>query len=341
MLTTLARPPPSPEEHLAQARRSLADLHRPDPRVYWLDLLATAAVTWGALAAGAAGLGGWPGTALWYALAVLAVFRASVALHELSHHGRAVPGLGLAWNLVWGVPFLLPSYLYERIHPDHHRRQLYAGDGDPEYVAWGRQPALRTLLGSALSLLLPLALVLRFLVLTPLSAFARRFVDARLNSLALNPRYRAKPLVGRERRLALAAELACFTWGWAVVAATATGALPLRAVLFALAVLFGAVLANHLRTLTSHRFASSGAASEVEVLDDSINLEPRSWLVRAALPVGGRLHALHHLAPAVPYHHLAEAHRRLKASLPASSPYHQASSPGLLAALRALLAEAP
>jgi fatty acid desaturase len=46
-------------------------------------------------------------------------------------------------------------------------------------------------------------------------------------------------------------------------------------------------------------------------------------------PVGLRFHALHHLLPGVPYHHLLEAHRRLVAALGADSPYHRANYAGL------------
>jgi fatty acid desaturase len=45
--------------------------------------------------------------------------------------------------------------------------------------------------------------------------------------------------------------------------------------------------------------------------------------------VGLRYHALHHLLPALPYHRLAEAHRRLTAELPVSSAYHRAHHKGL------------
>jgi fatty acid desaturase len=54
-------------------------------------------------------------------------------------------------------------------------------------------------------------------------------------------------------------------------------------------------------------------------------------------PVGLRYHALHHLMPRVPYHSLGEAHRRLVASLPADSPYHQAARRELIPALAELV----
>ena len=46
-------------------------------------------------------------------------------------------------------------------------------------------------------------------------------------------------------------------------------------------------------------------------------------------PVGLRYHALHHLLPGVPYHHLGEAHRRISALVETDSPYHKASYRGM------------
>jgi fatty acid desaturase len=45
--------------------------------------------------------------------------------------------------------------------------------------------------------------------------------------------------------------------------------------------------------------------------------------------VGLRYHALHHLLPGVPYHNLAEAHRRLCKELEVDSLYHASSHRGL------------
>lgn len=322
-------------------RELLADLFALNKPLIWADVLLTGAVGWGAIACGAAGLGGAAGTFAAWAVAALAIFRASVFLHDLVHLGDAVPGIRLAWNVFWGVPFLLPSYLYERIHLEHHRLSVYGQpDGDPEYTALARHGVRATVVMSVVGLFLPVALVLRFLVVTPLSPFFRRFVDERLNSLASNARYRAKPLTGRKRRVALVSELATSAWAWAVVGLLALGVLPARAVAFHLVVLFSAVAANQVRSLTVHRWATVGVEDDEDVLNDSINLVPRSWLLRALIPVSTRMHALHHLAPAVPYHHLEAAHRRMLAHEGPGSPYARATSPGVFACVRDLVADA-
>jgi fatty acid desaturase len=53
--------------------------------------------------------------------------------------------------------------------------------------------------------------------------------------------------------------------------------------------------------------------------------------------VGLRYHALHHLAPRVPYHNLAEAHRRMARELASNPAYQAAQYSGMGQAIRALL----
>lgn len=60
-----------------------------------------------------------------------------------------------------------------------------------------------------------------------------------------------------------------------------------------------------------------------EQIEDSINFAGGSLLTALLFPVGLRYHALHHWFPALPYHSLGRAHRRLMAQLPADSPYRR------------------
>jgi fatty acid desaturase len=99
-----------------------------------------------------------------------------------------------------------------------------------------------------------------------------------------------------------------------------------------------ATFVNQLRTLVAHDWASDGAPmSLADQFRDSINVPPPGWLPLLWAPVGLRYHALHHLAPRVPYHNLAEAHRRLVQALPAGSGYHVARRKGLIDAIGVLV----
>ena len=56
-------------------------------------------------------------------------------------------------------------------------------------------------------------------------------------------------------------------------------------------------------------------------VEESINHTGQTWLTVLLFPVGLRYHALHHLFPALPYHRMGTAHRRLMQPLPPDSPY--------------------
>ena len=136
--------------------------------MYWLDLLASAAIGWTALALAVVGERMVRARAL--LVAIVALYRAVLFIHEITHRaGRDVPAFTLVWNALVGVPLLIPSFLYEGVHTDHHRQSCYGTEADPEYMPFGRRsPAL--ILGAALaSLLAPVALAVRFGILAPLS----------------------------------------------------------------------------------------------------------------------------------------------------------------------------
>jgi fatty acid desaturase len=129
-------------------------------------------------------------------------------------------------------------------------------------------------------------------------------------------------------------ELACSLRAWLILAAPIAGLttwsrLPL---LYAIAV---AILTlNHLRALSSHRFLGDGdRMSHSEQFFDS-TIITGNLFTSLICPLGQRFHGLHHLIPSLPYHNLAEAHRRLSSELPANSAYHNAVYPSYFAVLR-------
>jgi fatty acid desaturase len=87
-----------------------------------------------------------------------------------------------------------------------------------------------------------------------------------------------------------------------------------------------------LRVLCAHRYrCRSGARSFLDQVLDANNFpNGLAWLWA---PLGLRYHAIHHLFPALPYHVLGEAYRRVMGSLPADSAFRQTCRPSLLAGL--------
>lgn len=315
--------------------RAAADLARElstaRPGVYWPDLLASAFIGYAALA-GAIISGNGAFMLAFGLVAVLALYRAASFIHELTHIRRgALPGFRLGWNLIVGIPLMIPSFLYEDVHTQHHARTRYGTANDPEYLPLALMKPWSLPLFIVVAALAPVGLILRFAVLTPLSLIIpslRRKVVAEFSALSINPAYRRRAPEGEFAR----------QWAWQEAGAS----------LFALA-LVGSVLAfgwkplltymavhsamtviNQLRTLVAHLWENEGEAMTVTAQYlDSVNVPPPSPLAAIWAPVGLRYHALHHLLPSVPYHALGEAHERLVATLQSDSPYHRGNYPGM------------
>jgi fatty acid desaturase len=329
---------------IAEAREIVKDLFRPNPRIYWMDFSASMVVGLaGFLLVPAFGLLT-PWALLLWAVSILALYRGAVFIHELVHLRRGTfTSFRVAWYLLCGVLLLIPPFMYEN-HWDHHNRRHYGTDGDGEYIPFARRPPSAIITFLAASPIVPLLAVYRFLVLAPLAWLVprvRQAVYTRASSLQIDFDYVRRVPSAEELRSWRLQELGCFLYLVAVLALLVSGTLPPYRIGQAYLTIVGIVGLNSLRLLAAHRYRSSEAEMTfVEQLMDSINYPRNAPLTALWAPVGLRMHALHHLFPGMPYHALAEAHRRLLAQLPADSPYRDTSSPGLWATLRQLFKEA-
>lgn len=319
------------EPTLARARATLrlrgAHLRARRPWIYWTDLLLTGAIGWSGLVTACVGTGAT--AALGFVLAMLAFHRGISFLHELAHVRYAVPGYDFAWNVLIGLPLLVPSFVYTRVHIDHHAGAIFGTARDPEYTriaGQGRLRPLLILLGAALS---PLVLAVRWLVVAPLSLVhpaARSFVVRRLSSLTGSTTYtRPPPRGGAVPRWALL-EGAVSLWAWALALGTGTGMVSAHVAAVAVALAVSVSLLHGLRSFGTHRFSATGEVLPFETqFLDSVNFIGHPLVTELWAPAGLRYHALHHLAPDLPYHALGAAHRLLEAELPADDLYHRAT----------------
>ena len=326
----------SPEA--AQARDLVRDLHTPDPRIYWADLLVTGSVGWLAFTA-AVLFRAWS----WQMLSALfvgicAFYRGLCFLHEISHiRAGALRGFEVAWNMIFGIPLLLPSFMYVGVHQYHHNLSTYGTNRDPEYLPFSGKPLMITVFVFQ-SLLIPVFVLIRFFVLVPVSLLTPRFHRALcvcFSSLCLNPRFRrdvTDELARDIRRWEIVTVLV-----WIVIGAVLTvNHVALRCLLTWYVAFAGVAVINTIRTLGAHRYTSDGTPiGRDEQLIDSIDTPGAVWTELWA-PVGLRYHALHHYFPGIPYHNLNAAYERLSRSLPADSLYHYALSPGLPHSLSSL-----
>ena len=276
-------------------------------------------------------------------VAILALYRAGSFIHELTHIKKgALRGFRLTWNLIVGIPLLIPSFMYEGVHNQHHGKTYYGTIDDPEYLPLALMKPWTLPLFLIAAALAPIGLFLRFAILAPLSLFSKRLrqvVVERFSGLQINPQFRRPLPEGQFARDWRWMEIACSVWAIALLALVATGIVPLRAFLIFLGVASGVMFLNQVRTLVAHLWENEGEPMSVTAQYlDSVNVPPPATLPALWAPVGLRYHALHHLLPGVPYHNLGEAHRRLTRELETASTYHVASHRGLTPLVRRLAA---
>lgn len=322
---------------LGEIRRRYARAYAPRPWLYWLDLLASATVGWGAFAWAVASTPGSCIQATALVVAILAFLRGSIFIHELAHlRRRAVPGFGLAWHALVGLPFMLPATMYGT-HVEHHRSAVFGTPLDPEYVPLAGWSGWRLAVFVLAVALVPPLLAIRWGVLGPISWLVpplRRLLVESASTLVINPAYKRPMPQGSEARRFAVQEAGAAAFFWMAAALVWKGALPPHALAVWWIVSAGILVVNQVRTLAAHGYANEDGApvSDLGQLLDSINLRGR-LLTPLAAPLGMRFHALHHFLPTVPYHALGSLHRELVASLPPKAPYRRVERAGIVSAV--------
>lgn len=331
---------------IAEARAIAKRFSRPKPVVYWVDFSISISIAWGAFYLAVVS----PAFSVLQIGAVLisslAHYRAVIFIHELAHLKRGTfTWFRAVWNILSGIPLMVPSFSYTGVHIDHHRPGIYGFKEDGEYVPFAVGRPWRIVGYMLLIFLLPLLMAARFIVLTPLSYAIpplRRALWKRLSSLAIDLNYKRPPPAKQDDESWRVQEFTAFVLGAGVVALVFLGILPVAVIAVWYAVAVVIFFLNSLRTLAAHAYRNPGdqLMSRSEEFLDSVNVPGIPFVTALWAPVGLRFHATHHLFPSMPYHELEKAHKALVAELPDNSAYLSASRKSLFDALARLWNEA-
>lgn len=327
---------------MADAKRIIQDLFDPNPLFYWADFLFHDLLGWAAfvLATRARDFSLLQFTA--FIVAGFALYRAVLFIHELSHLKKGTFRVFLwVWNLVCGFPLTLPSFLYLGVHTEHHKTQIYGTKDDPEYFAFALAKPYRIFLFPLTMLVAPTFFLLRFLVLAPLSYLLpplRKPLWVLGSSLAAGGSYRRPLPDEKEKMTARIQEYITFIYLATAFTLMVKGILPWKVLVLWYLVAVFILVANSIRSLAAHcdRNPPDHVMSFDEQILDSTDIPGNLFLTALWAPVGLRYHATHHLFPAIPYHSLGEAHRRLMRELPKNSSYCLAFRKSLWSALSEL-----
>lgn len=295
-------------------------LDRPNSFIFWANLGVTSLVFWGSCLliflidhiAFAAFL---------FPFAVFSLYRGMLLIHEITHmRKKPIPFYKNCWNLVFGIPLLMPSYFFET-HIGHHTKENFGTDSDPEYDYFVRSGKHVVILYLLSGLTLPPILFLRFSILPPIAAILpsfRHFLDKRGSSATIHNRYNRKIPSNKSKILEWRVqETFCFIYCWAIIAAISFGYIPIKLLVIILASAVLALSLNNIRTVTSHRFElNKGPHSLMAQVLDSSTFEAKNGLhslwIELWAPLGLRYHALHHLFPNIPFHNLNKIHKEFR-----------------------------
>lgn len=312
---------------MAEAKKIVEDLFEPNALIFWSDFLFNTVLGWGAfyLAIQSPNLA--PAQIFFMAISVFCLYRAVIFIHELTHLKKdTFAGFRIVWNLICGFPFMVPSFTYMGVHIDHHKQKMYGTSEDGEYLPFVLLGRFRIILFFLTMLAVPFVFTIRFL-LTPVSYLIpplRKLLWEYLSSLSIDPDWKRPPPQERDGKYWRFQEIITCLYAAVYIFVLWKGILPIKVFVLWYILATSILLTNGLRTIGATHCYRNPADHILEFSEqflDSVTVPGNPLTTTLWAPVGLRYHAVHHLFPGMPYHHLGEAHRRLMRNLPENSVY--------------------
>ena len=155
---------------VSRARELVKDLFRPNPLIYWSDFLFSAFLGWGAFVLALTAPAFSIQQILCVSVSCLALYRAVLFTHEIAHFKKGTfKVFRWVWNLLCGIPLMVPVFLYQSVHFDHHKQNFYGTRKDGEYFPFALKRRRLIVIHVLFSFLVPILFLVRFSVLAPLS----------------------------------------------------------------------------------------------------------------------------------------------------------------------------
>ena len=179
---------------LREAREMVKDLMLPNAFIYWVDFMFHITLGWSSFffcfKSELFSLSQW----VCFFISIFSFFRSAIFIHELTHLRKGSFLLfRVVWNFLCGFPLMIPSFLYQGVHNDHHNLNLYGTKNDGEYFPFVDGGRLKIILFVLVSLFLPVFFFIRFVFLTPLSychKSLRSLVLEKASSLSIDLSYK-------------------------------------------------------------------------------------------------------------------------------------------------------
>ena len=330
---------------LREAHHLVRDLMTPNPWIYWTDFMFHITLGWIAFFTTLLS----PLFSLWqlagYVLAVVSLYRSAIFVHELAHLKKGTfINFRRVWNIICGIPLMIPSFTYDGVHNDHHKPDVYGTSKDGEYLPFATRRPAEMVVYVLLSFLIPVLLVARFLLLTPLSYLIpplRKIVWERASSLTIDPTYRRAENAIRNDLNWRQQEITASLFAASVIALVVLEVFPYALLVLWYLIAVTIFILNSLRTLAAHAYRNPGEQKMTlaEQYLDSINIPGNFLITPLWAPVGLRYHATHHLFMSMPYHNLGKAQRRLVSGLADNTQYIKTIRGGLWDALKQIWRE--